>query len=90
LRIITKCISKFIKLSIDIYWYKHANEARDVVITWRNDKILEKERKERYIETIPETVRLILSDYLRNKTINKWFFFKQNIIINIDSKQKTD
>jgi metal-responsive CopG/Arc/MetJ family transcriptional regulator len=31
-------------------------------------EVLEKERKERYLETIPETVRLILSDYLRTKT----------------------
>jgi metal-responsive CopG/Arc/MetJ family transcriptional regulator len=30
-------------------------------------KVLEYERKERYLETIPETVRVILSDYLRNK-----------------------
>jgi hypothetical protein len=28
---------------------------------------LEKERKQRYFETIPETVRVILSDYLRGK-----------------------
>lgn len=28
-------------------------------------KVLEKERKERYLETIPETVRVILSEYLR-------------------------
>ena len=28
---------------------------------------LEKERKERYLETLPETVRVIVSDYLRNK-----------------------
>ena len=31
-------------------------------------QVLEKERKERYLETIPETVRVILSDYLRTKT----------------------
>ena len=30
-------------------------------------KVLEMERKERYLETIPETIRVILSDYLRNK-----------------------
>ena len=30
-------------------------------------QVLEKERKERYLETIPETVRVILSDYLRKK-----------------------
>ena len=29
--------------------------------------LLEKERKERYLETIPETVRVILSEYLRNR-----------------------
>jgi metal-responsive CopG/Arc/MetJ family transcriptional regulator len=34
-------------------------------------QVLEKERKERYLQTIPETVRVILSDYLRNKTRNK-------------------
>jgi hypothetical protein len=28
-------------------------------------RILEKERKERYLQTIPETVRVILSEYLR-------------------------
>jgi len=30
-------------------------------------KVLEKEQKERMLETIPETIRIILSDYLRNK-----------------------
>jgi metal-responsive CopG/Arc/MetJ family transcriptional regulator len=33
-------------------------------------KALEKERKERYLETLPETVRIIVSDYLRNKRNN--------------------
>lgn len=28
---------------------------------------LEKERRERYLETVPETVRVIVSDYLRAK-----------------------
>jgi metal-responsive CopG/Arc/MetJ family transcriptional regulator len=27
----------------------------------------EKERKQRYLETVPETIRVILSDYLRSK-----------------------
>lgn len=31
-------------------------------------EVLEKERKERYLETIPETIRVILSDYLRKNT----------------------
>ena len=30
-------------------------------------KVLEKERKERLLDTVPETIRVILSDYLRNK-----------------------
>jgi metal-responsive CopG/Arc/MetJ family transcriptional regulator len=34
-------------------------------------EVLEKERRERYLETIPETVRVILSDYLRNKVKKK-------------------
>ena len=34
-------------------------------------EVLENERKERYLETIPETVRVILSDYLRNKVKKK-------------------
>jgi metal-responsive CopG/Arc/MetJ family transcriptional regulator len=34
-------------------------------------KVLENERKERYLETIPETIRVILSDYLRNKVKKK-------------------
>ena len=34
-------------------------------------KVLENERKERYLETIPETVRVILSDYLQNKVKRK-------------------
>lgn len=29
------------------------------------EKALEKERKERMLETIPETIRMILSEYLR-------------------------
>jgi len=28
-------------------------------------KVLDKERKQRYLETIPETIRVILSDYFR-------------------------
>ena len=29
-------------------------------------KVLEKERKERLLETVPETIRVILSEYLRH------------------------
>ncbi|MBM2819367.1 MAG: hypothetical protein HW410_1049 [Nitrosarchaeum sp.] len=31
------------------------------------EKALEKEQKERLLETVPETIRMILSDYLRTK-----------------------
>ena len=34
-------------------------------------KVLENERQERYLETIPETIRVILSDHLRNKIKKK-------------------
>lgn len=34
-------------------------------------EVLENERKERYLETIPETVRVILSDYFRNNAKKK-------------------
>ena len=30
-------------------------------------KVLEKERKERLLESVPETIRVILSEYLRKK-----------------------
>ena len=29
--------------------------------------VLEKDRRERYLETIPETIRVILSEYVRRK-----------------------
>ena len=42
---------------------------KKVMLALREEMInaLEKERKQRYLETIPETVRVILSDYLRGK-----------------------
>jgi metal-responsive CopG/Arc/MetJ family transcriptional regulator len=33
--------------------------------------VLDKERKERFLETIPETIRVILGDYLRTKFAKK-------------------
>jgi len=30
-------------------------------------KVLEKERKERLLDTVPETIRVILSEYLRKQ-----------------------
>ena len=35
------------------------------------EKVLEKERKERLLETVPETIRVILSEYLRSKSHGK-------------------
>jgi metal-responsive CopG/Arc/MetJ family transcriptional regulator len=34
-------------------------------------KVLEKERKERLLDSVPETIRVILSDYLRFKEKTK-------------------
>jgi metal-responsive CopG/Arc/MetJ family transcriptional regulator len=34
-------------------------------------KVLENERKEMYLETRPETIRVILGEYLRNKMKKK-------------------
>lgn len=31
-------------------------------------KVLEKERKERLLDSVPETIRVILSEYLRKRT----------------------
>lgn len=77
-----------ITISIDIYWYKHGNETCAISLPKEMVEGLEKERKERYLETIPETVRVILSDYLRNKTKNKWLYLKFNNSNNIGRKQK--
>ena len=35
------------------------------------EKALEKERKERLLETVPETIRVILSEYLRSGSRSK-------------------
>lgn len=34
-------------------------------------KVLEKEQKERLLETMPETIRVILSDYFKSKGKSK-------------------
>jgi len=34
-------------------------------------KVLEREQKERLLETVPETIRVILSDYFRLKSKSK-------------------
>ena len=48
---------------------------RKIMVALPHDmvKILEKERKDRYLETIPETIRVILSEYLRTKVHSKCF-----------------
>ena len=53
---------------MDIYWYK-IMPMKKIMVSLPEEmvEVLEKERKERYLETIPETVRVILSDYLRKK-----------------------
>jgi hypothetical protein len=60
---------RFINLSLGIYWYNNM-PMKKIMLSLPEEmvEVLEKERKERYLETIPETVRLILSDYLRTKT----------------------
>ena len=62
----------FIKLYVDIYWY-NLMAMKKIMLSLPGEmvEVLEKERKERYLETIPETVRVILSDYLRNKVKKK-------------------
>ncbi len=46
---------------------------KKIMISLPNEmvKVLENKRKDRYLETIPETIRVILSDYLRNKVKKK-------------------
>jgi hypothetical protein len=57
---------------MDIYWY-NIMPMKKIMLSLPEEmvEVLEKERKERYLETIPETVRVILSDYLRNKVKKK-------------------
>ena len=52
-----------------IYWY-NLMPMKKIMLSLPEEmvQVLEKERKEMYLQTIPETVRVILSDYLRGKT----------------------
>lgn len=65
-------IVRFIKLSMYIYWYNKM-AMKKIMVSLPEEMViaLEKEKKERYLETIPETIRVILSDYLRGKGKNK-------------------
>ena len=47
----------FIKLSLGIYWY-NIMAMKKIMLSLPEEmvEVLEKERKERYLETIPETV----------------------------------
>lgn len=58
------CLAQLINISIDINEYM-AMKRLLVSVPEEMEKALEKERKERLLETIPETVRVILSEYLR-------------------------
>jgi pilus assembly protein TadC len=53
-----------INISISIIKYM-AMKRLMVSVPDEMEKALEKERKERMLETLPETVRVILSEYLR-------------------------
>jgi transcriptional regulator of met regulon len=57
----------YLYLPIGIYRHKHQMAMKKIMLALPEEmlKVLEKERKERYLETIPETVRVILSEYLR-------------------------
>jgi metal-responsive CopG/Arc/MetJ family transcriptional regulator len=59
-------------LSIGIYWY-YSMAMKKVMVSLPDEMVdvLDKERKERFLETIPETIRVILGDYLRTKFAKK-------------------
>jgi hypothetical protein len=69
---IDKSNLKSISLSIGIY-IKIDMAMKKVMVALPGEMVnlLEKERKDRYLETIPETIRVILSDYLRMKSKSK-------------------
>jgi len=54
----------FIKVANGIYNYMAMKKIM-LAIPDEMVKVLEKERKERLLETVPETIRVILSEYLR-------------------------
>jgi metal-responsive CopG/Arc/MetJ family transcriptional regulator len=64
----SKCLYRYLLICIDI---SMAMKRVLLSIPGEMVKVLENERKERYLETIPETIRVILSDYLRNKVQKK-------------------
>jgi hypothetical protein len=57
----------YLYLPIGVYRYSKQMAMKKIMLALPEEmlKVLEKERKERYLETIPETVRAILSEYLR-------------------------
>jgi len=59
----------FIKISIDIY--SMAMKKLMLAVPEEMFKVLEKERKERLLESVPETVRMIISEYFRSKMTNR-------------------
>lgn len=56
----------FIKIANGIYYYMPMKKIM-LAIPDEMVKVLEKERKERLLETVPETIRVILSEYLRQR-----------------------
>jgi putative heme iron utilization protein len=53
-------INMLIELSIDTYSYNMAMKRVMLSLPEEMVKVLDKERKEKYLESIPETVRVIL------------------------------
>jgi metal-responsive CopG/Arc/MetJ family transcriptional regulator len=64
---IYKCIYLLVYIGINIMAMKK------VMVSLPDEMVdvLDKERKERFLETIPETIRVILGDYLRTKFAKK-------------------
>jgi hypothetical protein len=56
------CIYRYIPIGID---QQMAMKKIMLALPEEMLKVLEKERKERYLQTIPETIRVILGEYFR-------------------------
>lgn len=56
----------FIRVANGTQWYMVMKKVM-VALPDEMVKVLEKQRKDRLLETIPETIRVILSEYLSSK-----------------------
>jgi putative heme iron utilization protein len=58
----------FINISIDTYRCPNM-PMKKIMLALPDEmvKVIEKERKDRLLPSVPETIRVILSDYLRSK-----------------------